>query len=141
MQQVGPDQSTDSDLLGTDHVHDGDRSRDGFKGKQGSHGNHGGTSVLHLNILVASILLGRKLLLQSKVVKVEVTRFRLGGLAPEIVSGMSDTLALRNGNETQDGSEPNGLFSGEGSKSLGPVRLVGEAREVKSKTESTLQSW
>jgi hypothetical protein len=137
MQQVCPDQSTDTDLH--DHVHDGDRSWDGFKGKQGSHGNHGGTSVLHLNILVASILLGRKLLLQSKVVKVEVTRFRLGGHAPEIVSGMSDTLAFRNGDETQDGCEPNGLFDGESSKSLGPVRLVGEAREVKAKAESTLR--
>ena len=139
MQQVCPDQSTVSNLLGTDNVHNGDRSGDGFKGKQGSHGNHGGTSVLHLHILVASILLGRKLLLQSKVVEVEVTLFALGGHAPEIVSRMSDTLALRNGDQTQDGSEPDGLFDGKGSKSLGPVRLVGEAREVKAKTKSTLR--
>jgi hypothetical protein len=127
------------DLLGTKDVHDWDGSRDGFEGEKRSHGDHSGSAVLHLDTLVAFVLLGGKLLLHTEVVEVQVTR-DLGGLASEVVAGMSNRLTLSDSDSEQNSSEPCRLLNGEGSKSLGPVSIIWESWEMHSKASSTLHS-
>ena len=96
-------------------------------------------NLLLFNVLVPGILIGRELLLQSKVVKVEVSLVCLGRLSTEVVTRMSNTLTLSNGNETQDGSEPGRFFLGKSSKSSAPVRVHWESREVQTEAERSLK--
>jgi hypothetical protein len=87
--------------------------------------------VILSHILVATYF--SALLLQSKVVKSEVTLFTLGGHA-EIVSECRPHLP---GDQTPRWMRTDGLFDGKGSKSLGPVRLVGKPGKL-SQTDPPL---
>jgi len=95
---------------------------------------------LELNLPVTIHLRRRSLFLDAQVVKVEVTRLTLGRLAPEVVAGVSNTLTLCNHNKGQDGAEPARFFLGKDTKSLGPVGLFREAREMQSEAQRILQN-
>ena len=123
-------------LVSSEKVHDGDGSGDCFEREQRCHGDHSSTSVDELRLSVSFLFLWGKLLLQSQVVKVHVTR-GLGRLSSEVVTGMSNTLTLSDHDESKDSSEPGGLFCGKNSKSLTRFGFR-ESIEVKSKTQSTL---
>lgn len=75
----------------------------------------------------------RKSLGKSPWVESEVTWF-FGGHVAEVVTTVSYTFSLADGDEEEDDAEPFWLFRGEYSEGLGPVRFDWEAREVKSKT-------
>ena len=126
-------------LLSTKDVHERNGSRDGLKGKHGSHGDHGSTSLSHLDLFEAGLFLGGKRVLEVERVEASVTG-GLGRLATEVITGVSDTLSLGNRDEGKNGTEPDGLFLGKDTKSLGPVRLLGESGEVEAKSESSLYS-
>lgn len=93
---------------------------------------------LNFNFLVAGILFRRYLLLEAKVVKVEVSGFSLGGFSTEVVARMSNRFSFGNENEEQDSAENTRIFRGENSQSLGPVGFNGCTREVQSKAKSVL---
>lgn len=95
-------------------------------------------TYLYFDILVASVLRSRDLLLNSKIVKVQEARFCLSGLSKEVVSRVANRFTLSDANQTQDGSEPDGLLSSENTQSLCPVSLLREAREVQAQAESVL---
>ena len=122
----------------TKNVHDWNRSRNGLEREERRHSNHGGPSVLHFNLLVTCILFVGHALLQTKVVEVQVTR-GLGGLSSEVIAGVANTFSLSDGDENKDVSEPDWLLRGEGAKSLCPVRLLWESREVQTKTDRILE--
>jgi len=120
-----------------DDIHDGYGSWKGFVCEKRSHGDHSCSSILNFNIFISGHLFWGCLLLDSKVVEVQVSR-GLGGLASEVVTTVANTLSLGDGDEGKNTKEPAWLFRGENSKSLGPVGLLWESREVKSKSESSL---
>eukprot|EP00977_Amphora_coffeiformis_P014138 scaffold3882_cov164-Amphora_coffeaeformis.AAC.6 len=124
-------------LRGQD-VHDGDRAGDGLPGEKRSHGDHCCTSVLDFNVLETSVLFSGNLLLDAKVVKVQVTGYLLGGLSSEVVSRMTDGFTLGNHDESKDSTKDTGVFGGENTQGLGPVGFDRGAREVQAKAKSVL---
>ena len=116
--------SASEHLLGSEDVHEGNGSGDSLKGEHGGHGDHGGASLGVLNLLVASKLIGREPSLEVEGVNSEVTG-RLGGLAAEVVSGVSDALSLSDDDESEDAGKDAGLLLSEDAGGLSPVRIVG----------------
>ena len=120
----------------TDNVHNWDRSWDSFVCEKGSHGDHGSSSILHLNIFVTGHLFWGSLLLNTKVIKVQVT-WGLSGLSSPVVTRMADTLTFGNCDKSKNGKEKARLFGSENSKSVFPVSLW-ESIKVQSQSKSTL---
>mmetsp|Transcript_7228 Transcript_7228/g.10212 ORF Transcript_7228/g.10212 Transcript_7228/m.10212 type:complete len:212 (+) Transcript_7228:265-900(+) len=124
-------------LLSTEKVHKRNRSGDGFKGEQGSHGNHSSTSVLQFNNLVTFGLVRIKLLSKTHPVESHITG-SFATLTPEVISSVSNRFTFSDGDEHEDGSKHGRLFRSKDTKSLGPVRAFGHTGDVHAKAHSTL---
>lgn len=127
-------------LVSTKNVHNRNGSGDSLHGEKRGHGNHGSSAILQLYLLVSGVLLGGHFRLHAKVVKVEVAHIRLAGFSTEAVTSVPYRFTFGDRNEGKDNAKPDRLFSSENSKSLGPVGLLGESREVKTKSKPTLHN-
>mmetsp|Transcript_26373 Transcript_26373/g.39073 ORF Transcript_26373/g.39073 Transcript_26373/m.39073 type:complete len:251 (-) Transcript_26373:80-832(-) len=119
-----------------ENSHDRNGSRNRLHSEKGGHSNHCSTSILQLNNLVTISILLRHLLGESHPVKSTVTRF-LGGLIAPVVSRVSYTLSLSDGDEENDSSEQSRLLCSDNSKSLGPVRHNGHSWDVHAKSHTS----
>ncbi len=118
-------------------IHERDGSGDAFVGEETGHSDHSSSSILLFYNLVSFYFLGAQFLGQSQNVESKVTR-SLGGLSSEVISGVSNTLSLSDGNEEENGSEESGAFRSKDTEGLRPVGAFRGTLEVHSKSHATL---